>query len=112
MRSILLATMAVALCGCVSSQPTHTATGQTGHVINCTPLVTSGIVGAVASASTSWGQCYQKAGELCGARGYTILQQVGENGVYGEAGRYASSVSTTNNRMMIIQCNGPVPAKK
>jgi hypothetical protein len=37
-------------------------------------LRTGGLVGAVANASTSWGQCYQKAGEICGPRGYNILQ--------------------------------------
>ncbi len=100
---------AIALAGCVSSQDTFTADGQKGHVINCTPGWTGGLVGAVANASTSWGQCYQKAGELCGARGYDILQQVGEGQVYGQATQGGGFVSTTNNRMMVVKCKGDQP---
>lgn len=80
------------------------ADGRKGHVVSCTPTFTGGIVGTIASSSTSWGQCYQKAGELCGARGYTILQQVGENGARADVSREGGSASTTNNRMMVVQC--------
>ncbi len=101
---ILTATCAALLAGCVSSQPMYTASGAQGHTITCTPGWTGGVVGAVANASTSWAQCYQKAGELCGARGYDILQQIGEGGVYGQAGQGGGFVSSTNNRMMIVKC--------
>lgn len=107
MTKVALATaVAVMLTGCVSSQPMYTASGAQGHSITCTPGWTGGIVGAVANASTSWAQCYQKAGELCGARGYDIIQQVGEGGVYGQVGQGAGFVSSTNNRMMIVKCKG------
>jgi len=99
--------VAIWLAGCSHSEPTYTADGQQGHVISCTPGWTGGLVGAIANASTSWGQCYQKAGELCGAQGYDILQQVGEGGVYGQAGQGGGFVSSTNNRMMIVKCKGP-----
>jgi hypothetical protein len=107
--SVLAALLAAASGGCVSSQETFTPTGQKGHMISCTPGWTGGVVGAVANASTSWGQCYQKAGELCGARGYDILQQVGEQGAYAQAGQGGGFASTTNNRMMIVQCKGDGP---
>src|SRR6516164_9798459 len=95
-----IAAGAISLAGCVKSEQTYTADGQQGHVINCTPGWTGGIVGAVANASTSWGQCYQRAGEICGAAGYDIIQQVGEGGVYGQGGQGGGFVSSTNNRMM------------
>lgn len=102
------------LSGCVSSQPMYTASGAQGHTITCTPAWNGGLVGAIANASTSWAQCYQKAGELCGARGYDILQQIGEGGVYGQAGQGGGFVSSTNNRMMIVKCKdgtaSPPPA--
>lgn len=98
------------LTGCVSSQPMYTASGTQGHAITCTPAWNGGLVGAIANASTSWAQCYQKAGELCGARGYDIIQQVGEGGVYGQAGQGGGFVSTTNNRMMVVKCKGDDPA--
>jgi hypothetical protein len=62
--------------------------------------------GAVANASTSWGQCYERAGELCGTAGYDIIQQVGENGVYGQGSQGGGFVSSTNNRMMVVKCKG------
>jgi len=94
----------LALSGCVSNSETFTQDGKKGHVINCTPGWTGGIVGSIANASTSWAQCYQRAGELCGAQGYTVLQQSGEAGVRADVSRGAGSMSTTNNRSMIVQC--------
>jgi len=116
MHCVLVAAIAVgalSLAGCVNSQQTYTADGSQGHVISCTPGWTGGIVGAVANASTSWGQCYQRAGEICGAAGYGIVQQVGEGGVYGQAGQRGGFVSTTNNRMMIVigQAQAQAPAQ-
>jgi hypothetical protein len=106
-----IAAGAISLAGCVKSEQTYTADGQLGHVINCTPAWTGGIVGQVASASTSWGTCYQKAGELCGAAGYDIIQQVGEGGVYGQGGGSGGFVSSTNNRTMIVKCKGQAQAQ-
>jgi len=77
-----------------------------GHVVQCPLACTGGIVGAVANASTSWGQCYEKAGEICGPAGYDIIQQTGEGGVYGQGGQGGGFVSTTNNRMMMVKCKG------
>ena len=106
MHYVLLTAIAISLAGCVNSQQTYTADGQQGHVITCTPGWTGGIIGAVANASTSWGQCYQRAGEICGAAGYDIVQQVGEGGVYGQGGQGGGFVSSTNNRMMVVKCKG------
>jgi hypothetical protein len=50
----------------------------------------------------SWNGCYQRAGEICGKRGYDILQQSGEKG-FVASGDFAS---TTNNRTMVIRCKG------
>jgi hypothetical protein len=73
MHKLLLAAIATAtiplVAGCVNEKPLYTADGQVGHSISCTPGWTGGIIGAVANASTSWATCYEKAGELCGARG-------------------------------------------
>lgn len=103
--AILLAALVVA--GCSTSQPMYTASGEQGHVVTCTPLWNGGLVGAIANASTSWAQCYQKAGDLCGAAGYDIIQQEGEEGVYGQAAHGGGFVSSTKNRMMIVKCKGP-----
>jgi hypothetical protein len=39
------------------------ADGRKAHVINCTPGWTGGVVGAIAQAQTSWGTCFEKAGD-------------------------------------------------
>jgi len=106
-----LAAVVISLAGCSSSKQIYTADGQQGHVVTCTPVWTGGIVGQIANASTSWGQCYEKAGELCGPAGYDIIQQVGENGVYGQGSEGGGFVSTTNNRSMIVKCKGQGPAQ-
>ena len=54
----------------------YTQSGRKGHAISCSPGWTGGIVGAVANASTSWAQCYQRAGELCGAGGTRFLSRL------------------------------------
>jgi hypothetical protein len=105
MSSILrLAVLVPLLTACASNKEIYTADGQQGQVVSCTPGWTGGIVGAIADASTSWGQCYERAGEICGARGYVILQQVGEGGERADVSRYGGSARTTNNRMMVIKC--------
>ena len=111
---IVLCCIVLLLGACVSSQDTYTADGRKGHVINCTPSWTHGLVGNIANAQTSWGTCYQKAGEICGARGFDVLEKVGEGQqstiVGGTANRNFAQVGgssdTTTNRTMIIKCKG------
>jgi hypothetical protein len=55
---------------------------------------------------TSWGSCYEKAGELCGAAGYDVMNQAGDSGAWAARG-YGS---TTQTRNMLIACKRPVPA--
>jgi hypothetical protein len=95
---------AMILTGCVSSQETYNADGSKGHVISCTPAWTGGIVGSIANAQTSWGTCFQKAGEICGARGYAVLARSDEPTFSAMASQYGASAATSNNRMMIVRC--------
>ncbi len=101
----LTGALTLALGACVSSQETFTADGSKGHVISCTPGWTGGIVGAIANANTNWGTCFQKAGDICGARGYTVLARSDEPGFTAQVSQYGGFANTTNNRMMIVRCN-------
>jgi len=68
---------ALTLGGCAdSAKMTYLPSGDTGFAINC-----SG-----GDASTSWGECYKKAGEMCGSYGYDVF---GAN---------------VKNRSMVIRC--------
>ena len=62
-KSLLLSGLAVTilLFGCATSIPIATQNGKLGHAINC--------------SGGNMTHCYQKASELCGAKGYTILDK-------------------------------------
>ena len=106
MKKLILTISALALAGCVTTEPIVLADGGKGHVVGCSG---AGLYGTYVA---SWGQCYQKAGELCGARGYEVLERVGEQGAIASASQYGANASTTNNRMMIVRCKGPEPLPK
>lgn len=93
MRLALLGvTVAMVLGGCASASKTYTADGREGFNVDC-----SGDV-------LNWGACYEKAGEVCGARGYHILERAGDQSgtvVANEFGLYGGTVATRN---LIIAC--------
>ena len=96
MTTITKVSMAVAVAilvsGCASSEPTYTASGQKGHSIDC-----SGELG-------TWGECYEEAGELCGARGYRVLEKMTDKGSSVIANKDGLFGDSTNTRSLIIQC--------
>lgn len=93
------------LSGCATSSELYLANGQKGYAINCN--------GAANSIST----CYEKAGELCGSKGYTLLDRDGEAHGFGIAsgslnangsnaqGIYVSQHGAIVTRSMLVQCN-------
>jgi hypothetical protein len=62
-KSLTLSSLVLSavISGCATSIPISSPNGRLGHAINC--------------SSVSMAQCYQKAGEKCGGRGYNILNQ-------------------------------------
>jgi hypothetical protein len=62
-KSIFISVLAmtILLYGCATSIPISTQNGKLGHAINCT--------------GGNMTHCYQKASELCGPKGYTILDK-------------------------------------
>ncbi|HEY0731535.1 MAG TPA: hypothetical protein VGD33_03865, partial [Chitinophagaceae bacterium] len=56
----------IVLQGCVTSKEIFLADGTKGHNINCS------------GSGMNYSNCLEKAGEICGARGYHILNQQGE----------------------------------
>ncbi len=62
-KSLTLSSLVLSavMSGCATSIPISSPSGKLGHAINC--------------SSVSMAQCYQKAGEKCGGRGYNILNQ-------------------------------------
>jgi hypothetical protein len=63
MMRIILTITALALTGCVTAAPIYTADGRKGHAITCSG---AGLYGTYVAG---WHQCFERAGELCGAHG-------------------------------------------
>jgi hypothetical protein len=70
--------------GCAIAKQIYTSDGQAGYSINCSgkPL--------------TWGSCYEKAGEICGDKGYDVLERIGDAQL-GFGG-------FVNSRSLIIKC--------
>ena len=69
---------------CCGATPIITPSGQQGFTLDC-------------SAMGDIGQCYKKAGELCGGNGYEVLNQNNTEG----------SFWTSPNRTMVLRCKVP-----
>jgi hypothetical protein len=84
--------LAILLTGCASSSPTYTASGKQGHSINCS------------GTARNWGHCLEKAGEICGARGYDVLDRSDQRGAVVGANSQGLFATSTFNRTMVIAC--------
>ncbi|QKS26599.1 hypothetical protein FX987_04408 [Vreelandella titanicae] len=92
MRLSIIALAAFTLTACATAKETYTPSGEKGYTIDC-----SGSAG-------NWGMCTQKAGELCGSSGYTILGQVGDQSTMVTSNQYGTYATPVMNRSMVIQC--------
>ena len=91
MKEIILLSIAT-LSGCATSSQVYTADGKRGHSINCS------------GSALNWGMCYEKAGEICGAKGYEVLQKSGDQGTVVSGNQFGLYGGSVMNRSMIIQC--------
>lgn len=75
------------LVGCATSKETYTPDGSLGYSVDC-------------SGTKSWSPCYEKAGELCGSRGYLVVAGGSEQGFVATQVFAGSTIS----RSMVIRC--------
>jgi len=81
--------------GCSSTTTmTYLPSGETGFAINC-----SG-----SDASTSWGECYKRAGEVCGNYGYDVVSKDVDNGATSGGSIGGIFGANVKNRSMVIRC--------
>jgi hypothetical protein len=86
---------AATLSGCANTATrTYLPNGDTGFGINC-----SG-----GDASTSWAECYKKAGEVCGAYGYDVVSKDVDNGATSGGSVAGIFGANVKNRSMVIRC--------
>lgn len=110
MKKICLLLGAFIFTGCATSSKIHLPDGSLGYNISCD------------GSALSFAQCYKKAGQLCGEKGYTLLLKDGEkhnvgysqgtaSGSYdpyhggGGNAQYTSTYGAFVSRDIYIQCN-------
>jgi hypothetical protein len=87
---------AFALSGCVTAKETYTADGKVGHSIDCTTGKWGG--------TGTWGECYEKAGATCGAKGYTVLDKSADQTASAGGSFFGVFGRTINSRSLVVQC--------
>ena len=93
MRGIIIFLfIATVLSGCATSSKTYTADGKEGYNITCS------------GSALNWGMCYEKAGQLCGTKGYEVLEKSGDQGALLSGNQYGLYAGSVINRSMIIKC--------
>ena len=102
---ILLLILVILLASCATSKRMYLPDGSYGHNISCD------------GAANKIGNCFQKAGDLCGASGYTLLNREGEAIPFShtQAGVHANEVNANGvyvqqsgswvSRSIFIRCN-------
>lgn len=105
MKTVLLLSFALLLAGCVTAHPTYLPDGSMGHSISC---------GGTAQTMAS---CYEKAGEICGASGFTVIDQHASSAPFAQSqgafkadqknaiGGYTSTSGAIIQRNLFIKCN-------
>lgn len=103
-KKVMLVTLIVMLSGCAFSKDMYLSDGSKGHNISCD------------GSANSISNCFQKAGELCGSKGYTLLNREGEAIPFGYAtggasanaagaqGAYVSQVGMMVTRSIFVKC--------
>lgn len=89
---ILGVTVAMTLGGCASASKTYTSDGREGFSINCS------------GSALNWGMCFEKAGDLCGTRGYNVLEKSGDQGDAVSANQLGLYGGTVTTRSLVIAC--------
>ncbi len=101
---ILLISLILSLGGCAISKDMYLPDGSKGYNISCD------------GSANSISNCFQKAGEICGAKGYVLLNREGEANPFGYGtssasanavsaqGAYVSQVGMFVNRSIFIKC--------
>ena len=92
MKSALPIFLVMLLTACATSKEIDIAEGQRGYSIDCS------------ADHLDWSLCYEKAGKICGAKGFEILDKTGGTGIVVAGVEYGVYGESDPNRSMIIKC--------
>ena len=105
MRFALLLASVLALAGCATAKEMYLPDGSVGYNIQCD------------GSANSISNCFQKAGELCGSKGYALLNREGQVVPFGMStgsvsatgasaqGAYVTQAGAFVSRSLFIRCN-------
>jgi hypothetical protein len=94
-RSLVFVVSLVSILGgCirVTDTPIFTPSGKQGFTIDCS------------GQFSTWSKCYEKAGELCGATGYNIIEKTGDQASSVSGTEYGVYGSQSATRTLVIAC--------
>lgn len=95
MRHLLISSIAVAVAmisGCATVKESYSADGKKAYTLNCS------------GTARGWDKCFAAAGEICGTRGYSVLDRNSENTAAAGGGKDDFYAAKTNERSMLIAC--------
>jgi hypothetical protein len=94
-KILLYAFASILITSCAIANKTYLPDGTLGHSISCD------------GSAVGMNVCFEKAGEICGAKGYKLLNREGQviySGVYlREQG--VSQFGAFNSKSILIKCN-------
>ena len=93
-----LAAAAFLASGCATASKTYGPDGKEAYSLNCS------------GTARSWGMCLEKAGDICGSRGYNITSAIGDIGNLTVANATVQNANLVSgsimSRSMIVSCKG------
>ena len=92
MKIALPILLIIGLTACATSKEVEFAEGQRGYSIDCS------------GDHLNWSLCYQEAGQICGEKGFEIIDKTGGTGIVIAGVRYGVYGESGANRSMIIKC--------
>ena len=82
---------------CASSTEVEVAQGQRGYSIDCS------------GDKLNWSLCYEEAGQICGPKGFEIVDKTGGTGVVIAGIAYGVYGQPEEKRNMLVKCRNPQP---
>ncbi|MBX9486904.1 hypothetical protein J8Z82_03380 [Yersinia enterocolitica] len=91
-KKLLFILATIFLSGCASSSKTYGPDGREAHSIDCSGL------------ARTWGACLEKAGDICGSKGYDVFTSTGDGGFVAAANPQMAFAGSTITRNVLISC--------
>ena len=92
MKKLILMLGCLLLTSCATVSKTYTASGEEAYSLNCS------------GTARGWDKCLRAAGDLCGAKGYKVLDRSSEDTATASLTSDGFFASKSNERSMLVSC--------